>query len=204
MDIVLSGSGCTVSFPVLPESYTVTTAQGNTTVNINALGEVNLLGHPNLEEVSFSGIFPAQSAPYTSGSLRDPMDYVTDIRTIKEGGPAELHLLDIQAMHCTVESFSFGESDGTGDITFDITLKQYVYINAKGAVDKRVSKLGRPTPASARNGNSYTVKSGDSLVSIARTQMGTSEWSELYETNKETIGSNPNLILPGMVLTIPE
>lgn len=204
MDIVLSGSGRTVNFPVLPESYTVTTAQGNTTVNINALGEVNLLGHPNLEEVSFSGIFPAQSTPYTSGSLRDPMDYVTDIRTIKEGGPAELHLLDIQAMHCTVESFSFGESDGTGDITFDITLKQYVYINAKGVVDKRVSKLGRPTQASARNGNSYTVKSGDSLVSIARTQMGTSEWSELYETNKETIGSNPNLILPGMVLTIPE
>lgn len=204
MDIILSQGGASVTFPVLPESYTVSTAQGNTTVNINALGEVNLLGHANLEEVSFSGIFPAGTESYTSGSVLDPMEYVTTIKGMA-AKPCELHLLDIQAMHCTIESFTYGESDGTGDIAFDITLKQYVYINANGIVDKKVSKLGRATPESPRGeSKTYTVKSGDNLFTIARKQLGTTDWSELYELNKDTIGANPNKVTAGMQLALPE
>lgn len=203
MDIVLSQNGTSVTFPVLPESYTISTAQGNNTVNVNAIGEVNLLGLPNLEEVTFSSFFPAASATYAEGELRDPMEYVADIRAMKENGPCELHLMDVQAMHCTIESFSFGESDGTGDITFDITLKQYVYLNANGIVDKKVSKLSRATPTSPKDGNTYTVKSGDTLFTIARKQLGTTDWSELYSTNKDTIGSNPNKLTVGTVLTLP-
>jgi hypothetical protein len=46
----------------------------------------------------------------------------------------------------------------------------------------------------------YTVKSGDSLSTIAA-KYGTS-WQKLYEANKNII-KNPNLIYPGQVLTIP-
>lgn len=49
---------------------------------------------------------------------------------------------------------------------------------------------------------SYTVKAGDSLSKIAAS-LGLANWRELYDTNKGVIGSNPDLIRPGMVLTIP-
>jgi len=40
---------------------------------------------------------------------------------------------------------------------------------------------------------------------IARDQLGAaSRWPEIYELNKDVIGSNPNLIQIGMVLTLPE
>lgn len=46
----------------------------------------------------------------------------------------------------------------------------------------------------------YTVKKGDTLSGIAK-KYGTT-WQKLYEKNKSVIGSNPNLIIPGQVLTI--
>ena len=53
---------------------------------------------------------------------------------------------------------------------------------------------------SVYNGETYTVKSGDTLSGIAA-KYGMS-WQELYAKNKFVIGNNPNLIKPGQVLTI--
>jgi len=50
----------------------------------------------------------------------------------------------------------------------------------------------------------YTVVSGDCLWNIAKKFYGNgSQYAKIYEVNKKTIGSNPNLIYPGQVLTIP-
>lgn len=56
-----------------------------------------------------------------------------------------------------------------------------------------------PTPTSTQR--TYTVVSGDNLTRIA-TKFGVS-LDALYTLNKAVIGPNPNLIQPGMVLTIP-
>ncbi len=47
----------------------------------------------------------------------------------------------------------------------------------------------------------YVVRSGDSLSSIA-SAFGSS-WQAIYESNRATIGANPNLIRPGQRLYIP-
>lgn len=47
----------------------------------------------------------------------------------------------------------------------------------------------------------YVVKAGDNLSKIGRKAGKT--WKEIYEANKEAIGSNPDLIRPGQVLNIP-
>ena len=53
----------------------------------------------------------------------------------------------------------------------------------------------------------YTVVSGDYLMSIASRYMGdASRWPEIVELNKDkypSLSSNPNLIYPGWVLTLP-
>ncbi len=50
--------------------------------------------------------------------------------------------------------------------------------------------------------STYTVQGGDSLSAIAR-KLGLSSWQELYNANREIIGSNANYIRPGQTLTIP-
>jgi LysM repeat protein len=60
----------------------------------------------------------------------------------------------------------------------------------------------KPTPAPPTTATTYTVRSGDSLSSIAA-RFGIADWHTLYNANVKVIGSNPNLIRAGWVLTIP-
>ncbi|MFI5640449.1 transglycosylase family protein [Streptomyces goshikiensis] len=59
----------------------------------------------------------------------------------------------------------------------------------------------RPTGTSVLP-NPYVVAPGDSLSAIATEQHVEGGWQALYETNRATIGGNPNLILPGQRLTL--
>ncbi len=77
------------------------------------------------------------------------------------------------------------------------------------AVEQALSRAGAPAgpqPApSAASGQAqprtYTVQPGDTLSGIGR-RFGM-DWRRIYEINRATIGSDPNLIRPGQVLVIP-
>ncbi|HEY0172937.1 MAG TPA: LysM peptidoglycan-binding domain-containing protein [Pyrinomonadaceae bacterium] len=51
-------------------------------------------------------------------------------------------------------------------------------------------------------GQTYTVKSGDSLSAIG--QRHGVAWRDIHEANKDVIGDNPDLIKPGQKLRIPQ
>ena len=72
---------------------------------------------------------------------------------------------------------------------------------AGGTSAERASRSTRPAAAeSSSGGGSYTVLAGDTLASIAAAN-GTS-WEALHAANGSVIGSNPNLIFPGQVLSL--
>ncbi|SCE40071.1 LysM peptidoglycan-binding domain-containing protein, partial [Streptomyces sp. OspMP-M43] len=48
----------------------------------------------------------------------------------------------------------------------------------------------------------YTVRPGDNLWAIADAQEVPGGWTGLYETNKDLLGSDPDLILPGQNLDL--
>jgi nucleoid-associated protein YgaU len=59
-------------------------------------------------------------------------------------------------------------------------------------------------PGTPAGGRLYVVEEGDSLASIARNLLGSGErWREIYELNKSKI-SNPNVLLVGTELRLPE
>ena len=61
-----------------------------------------------------------------------------------------------------------------------------------------------PAPAPSPSGTTYTVVPGDTLWGIAVAFYGDgTRYPEIYNANISTIGNDPNLILPGQVLTIP-
>lgn len=50
----------------------------------------------------------------------------------------------------------------------------------------------------------HTVKKGDNLYKITKTQLGNGErWNEIYQANRSTI-KNPNLIYAGQALNLPD
>lgn len=70
-----------------------------------------------------------------------------------------------------------------------------------------------PRPVT-RSGSIYTVVRGDTLWGIARQILGqgggtptgaeiSAAWQMIYATNADVVGDDPNLILPGQVLSIP-
>lgn len=53
----------------------------------------------------------------------------------------------------------------------------------------------------------YTVVSGDSLSTISQKfygNMDPANVNKIYQSNRTTIGSNPNLLFPGQKLYIPD
>ena len=61
-------------------------------------------------------------------------------------------------------------------------------------------KIVIPGTSTSTTGITYMVQSGDNLTKIANKYNTT--WQKIYEDNKDVIGSNPNLIKVGQVLTI--
>ncbi|WP_093797766.1 LysM peptidoglycan-binding domain-containing M23 family metallopeptidase [Streptomyces sp. Wb2n-11] len=60
----------------------------------------------------------------------------------------------------------------------------------------------KATPQKKTSTKIYSVVSGDYLSKIAEEQNVRGGWQKLYEDNREVVGGNPSLILPGMELTI--
>ncbi|MFE3765099.1 transglycosylase family protein [Streptomyces sp. NPDC059104] len=61
--------------------------------------------------------------------------------------------------------------------------------------------MPRPTGTSVLP-NPYVVAPGDSLSTIAVEQHVEGGWQALYETNRSTVGGNPDMIFPGQRLTL--
>ncbi|MEV2217866.1 transglycosylase family protein [Streptomyces sp. NPDC050997] len=53
-------------------------------------------------------------------------------------------------------------------------------------------------------GRMHTVKTGDTLSSIAHKYGVKGGWKKLYEENRKTIGSRPELLYPDTLLVIPK
>ncbi len=64
------------------------------------------------------------------------------------------------------------------------------------------ASASKPSPPTHPSPRTYTVRPGDTLSGIAA-RFGIADWRTLYQANKGVIGPDPNLILPGQVLTIP-
>jgi nucleoid-associated protein YgaU len=60
----------------------------------------------------------------------------------------------------------------------------------------------KPKPKTGSNTKWYTVKSGDTLSGIASKFNYKGGWHALYSANRGVVGSNPNLIHPGMRLKV--
>ena len=88
-----------------------------------------------------------------------------------------------------------------------------VVATAAPAVSPSVASVPSPSPqsstvvagATAVAESEYVVKPGDTLRSIAQDQYGdASQWPRIYDANRDAIGPNPDALIAGTKLRIPQ
>ncbi len=189
--------------PILPSSFEVEVGNLNTRVNINEIGNINLIGKSDLKEITIETFFPAQDyyfVEYTG--FPKPYECIEMIEGWRTSGkPIRLIITDTPInLAMAIEEFKFGERDGTGDVYYSLELAEYVFVGVKKQSNNRGYKQTGKRPATKEIPKSYTVKKGDTLWSISKRLTGNgANYTAIAKKNNI---KNPNLIHPGQKLVI--
>lgn len=203
-----------IQIPVLPETITVSNGSNNQSVNVAGLGEIVVMQSRPAYQFSWQSFFPKAKFPGLSvSSLTAPLTLVEKIKTWKEADtPVHFIITDLGIdFYCTIEDFTYSEEGGdVGTIHYTISLKEYREITVRQVTvnvttTKATVQATTTRVDSTSTPKTYTVVKGDCLWNIAKKYYGSGAlYTKIYEANKSVIGSNPNLIYPGQVLTIPD
>lgn len=180
MEIWLKYEDDSYRFAILPTSFEIQGQQGNTIVTVHSVGEINLLGNANLKTVELSSFFPSQEysfCQYTGFNL-DPYVYVRKIEKWKKKKyTPRLIITETNInMPVSIENFYYGENDGSGDVYFTLSLKEYKELSYTKRAVKKAKTI------------KYTIKKGDTLKKIAKEKTGkSSNWKKIYTQNKSVI-----------------
>lgn len=195
-----------LQLPVNPGEFNIKVGNKNTVIDIQNLGDINLIGKEKLAEIQLSSFFPKNFAPYCATQyFPGPYEAVALIeKWRKSGKPIRLIITETPInMACAIEDFEYGERGGTRDVEYTLLLREYRFIQIKKVGEQSQTGLKSPRPDTRPTPKTYTVKSGDTLFLIARKVYGDgSKWRDLYNANKTLIGPDPNLIKPGQQLVI--
>ena len=113
--LVLSCAGESVTFPVSPPSFEISNAYNNSTINVNSLGDINMLGKRGLTTIKFSSFFPAQAYDDIVNTTPDsPYSYVEKINSFaQKGQPCKDGTIEIGRPHWTIGAHTYGENSHT-------------------------------------------------------------------------------------------
>lgn len=202
-----------IQLPVLPEKFAISNGSNNESVNVVGLGEIIIMQSRPALQISFSSFFPATKFPGLQvSSITKPLSLIEKINTWK-ASKKPIHLIATACgvdIYAAIEDFQYEEDGGDpGTYQYTIKLKEYREITVRQVKVDIPKQTANVQKEEKRVDNSvkpqtYTVKSGDCLWNIAKKYYGSgAQYTKIYNANKSVIGSNPNLIYPGQVLTIP-
>lgn len=167
-----------VTLPIMPPSFKVTEEQDHQTVNIVKLGEILLKGNRKLKTMTFSSFFPAQRYNFADTSMTDPYYFVNRFEKWKDEKTTLRISIDVNlGMTCVIQSFSYSETDGTGDVSYSLTLIEYTQQTGKRA--QKTVKVKK-----------YTCKKGDNFYKVARATTGsTANAKKIAKANKMKVNA---------------
>lgn len=206
-----------IQLPVAPSKITMKTANSNKTMELINGSEINFLRTPGLTEFSFDFLIPHTQyvfAVYADGF--NPQSYYmealekfkTDKKPFKFGIMRTLpngKVLFNTLTEVSLEDYSVNESASEGfDLVASVKLKQFNPIKTTTQTVIKKTEAGAVVkeetvrPISKETPKSYTVKSGDTLWAICKSNLGDgAKYGEIAKLNGI---SNPNLIYPGQVI----
>lgn len=210
--------------PLPPEKIPVKYSGQNKTANLINGEEINIVKPYGLAEISIDVIIPQMDYPSAvwDGSIDGSEDFLEKLQELRDGqNPFEFTVirqgmggnsLFDTSMDVILEDYKVTDDVSEGlDLIVSLTMKEYRNYGTKimnftiveekqeiESVQQEEVRLGES--AQVKN---YTVAKGDCLWSIAKKQLGNgNRWQEIHNLNRDKI-TNPNVIYPGQVLTMP-
>lgn len=213
-------------FPVLPEKISIKRKSNNSKVNVCELGEIIEKGTPNATTYSWSCFFPLKKSPLVEvKDLRSPKTYVDKLSELmKNQTPVHLVIAAGAGVsdYCLITELSCYEEGGdVGTVFYSINFAQYKTVKVrkltKSTAKKPANNTSRPSinNNTKSKSNTYTVKTGDCLWSIAQAKLKDgSKWTKIWDLNSTTIintakkrgvkaTKNYPIIYTGTVLKLP-
>lgn len=205
-----------LQIPVLPEKIEISYPEKNDTIYVYGVGEVTIKKHPGAFVMKWSSFFPAVECQGCISNPKKPkecLDFMKKVMKIEKptkivytGGACRL------SSQCTIKFEASEEGGDPGTIHYSITITEYKKttirkLKVKKKKGKKKAKVKKTSNRTSSKGKAskYTVKKGDCLWNIAKKFYGKgSKSTVIYNANKKVIGSNPNRIHSGQVLTIPK
>lgn len=168
----------TLTIPIMPASFEVTAEQDHQTVNIVNLGEILLKGKPKLKTLAFSSFFPAQRYTFADTDSTKPYKLIAKLEKWKNAANSlRVTVGQNIALNCVIQSLTYAEEDGTGDVTYSLT-----FLEEKKDKGKRAQKTVKS--------KTYICKKGDTFYKVARATTGsTSNAAKIAKTNKMKVNA---------------
>lgn len=184
MDITISWNNEeeSITLPINPSSFEITGSQNNTSLYIHNMGEINLKGKRGLYGISIESFFPAQEYDFAHGEFYEPYEYYCEkLQALYEDNET-VHLVITETdinLFCTIETFTHGEEDRSGDVKYSLAFKEYREIVSTKS-NKRIST--KKTTAS------YVWKKGDTWAKVCKKKLGSSKnWKAVRKKNLAVI-----------------
>lgn len=193
--------------PVTPSQYFWRHPAKLETVRLDQLGEATLYGGYAMGDCTLRDVLlPAQAYPFlVPGARAAPYEYLETLETWCDQGARLQWMVSGTPVNAAVliEEITQGERDGTNDVYITIVMRQWqkletpvLALSGGGAASPRDSQTG------AASTKTYTVQVGDCLWTLAEKYYGDgTQYKRLAAANPAI--TNPDLIYPGQVLTIP-
>lgn len=225
-------------FTPLPPEIHFKRSSNYQSFNIISKGRVDVPKGTEVDEISWEGEFfgEAKKEEYIvdTDKYMEPNNCVSLInKLISKNAIVTLIISETWInLDVTIASFEATPFGAFGNIKYSITFKRYKDLKIKttkdfknkkggsnfkkGSTKKKTIKTRNNRKNNKNSNTSYSVRSGDTLIGIARTQgLGAEKWTVIYEKNKKVIeevakkhglknSSHGHWIYPGTKLEIPK
>ena len=214
LEIYLKGDD-TIRFPVTPSEVSCETSANISTESVNDLGNVSLFSGVELRTIPISSFFPNRQYSFcTYSNVEPPYEFVSKIEKWQNEGKKLRYIVSdgYTNIPVMINSFSYREQDGTGDVYYDLSLIEYKEIKLNkttsnnNANNNSTNRPAENSPKPSGENKTHKVVKGDSLWAIAQKYYGDgSQYPKIKEANKEKYTSlnNNNIIYTNMELVIP-
>ena len=210
--------------PVNPENINITESIKSQVFSTVGGSDRSVLGNKDLRVIDIASFFPLYESSYWKGYKFDesvegvtptPRYYIDQLEAILNGKrPVTISIFDDSTnqkttnidinMSCFLTKFTYGEKGGSLDVGYSLSFQERKYVQGfwkSTDAPSGVSLDGRPTEKPSPK--VYVVRKGDNLWKISQKIFGDGDlWPRIYNENKDLIGGDPNLILPGQRLVL--
>ncbi len=190
--IIIQGATDTLTIPVTPSKYSITSGQQNKVVNITQVGEALVFGMPKLRTLSFSCFFPSliHDYPFVVGDQKEPAEIVELLTKWKEvRQPVRVIITDTPVnLMFGIMQFDYWEQDGTRDIYYTLSLTEYKDLNTPMAnndkpVDETTGLKDRPTETTEPTQATLWQKGSDICDAAKKAYGDYNHWRRVVQSN---------------------